>query len=131
MIAPLHLIIPGQPAPKERPRVANGHAFTSSKTRAAEEQITWLAKAARFAPLAGPVSFTARFYVGDLRRRDLDNMAKLVTDALNGIAYADDSQIALMNLSRGYDFGNPRTEVVIAQLDIQIPARPKAKRKVA
>lgn len=33
------------------------------------------------------------FYMQDRRRVDYDNLAKLVTDALNGVAYVDDSQI--------------------------------------
>jgi crossover junction endodeoxyribonuclease RusA len=44
-------------------------------------------------PLEGAVSVTLRLWFPDRRRRDLDNVAKSVLDGLNGVAYADDSQI--------------------------------------
>jgi Holliday junction resolvase RusA-like endonuclease len=43
----------------------------------------------------------------------LDNFNKLWQDALTGIVYEDDSQIAELHLYRDYDKANPRLEVVI------------------
>ena len=42
-------------------------------------------------------------YFGTKRPADLDNFNKLSLDALTGIAYEDDSQIAELHLKRGYD----------------------------
>jgi Holliday junction resolvase RusA-like endonuclease len=47
------------------------------------------------------------------RRADLDNFNKLSLDALTGIAYADDSQIAELHQRRGYDKVNPRFDIGI------------------
>ena len=58
-----------------------------------------------------PESFTKRrkqaIMDGDNRhtsRPDLDNLAKAVLDALNGIAFKDDSQISSMRLAKYYSF---------------------------
>jgi Holliday junction resolvase RusA-like endonuclease len=46
---------------------------------------------------------------------DLDNLVKLVTDALNGIAYADDSQIAISGEAKRYvgagEFPHTRVQI--------------------
>ena len=41
-------------------------------------------------------------YFGTKRRADLDNFNKLSLDALSGIVYEDDSQIAELHLKRDY-----------------------------
>lgn len=43
--------------------------------------------------LTGPMEVYAEFWKAKRGRPDLDNLVKLVTDALNGIAYVDDEQI--------------------------------------
>ena len=48
-------------------------------------------------------------------RPDLDNLIKLVCDALNGVFYKDDSQISQLKAEKIYD-EQPRTEVHIEQL---------------
>jgi Holliday junction resolvase RusA-like endonuclease len=53
-------------------------------------------------------------YFGTKRRADLDNFNKLSLDALTGIAYLDDSQIAKLTIERGYYKSYPRIEVDIA-----------------
>ena len=58
----------------------------------------------------GDLSVSITFYFATKRRRDLDNMNKLVLDALTGIAYDDDSQIAELHLYRAYDVQKPRIE---------------------
>jgi Holliday junction resolvase RusA-like endonuclease len=40
-------------------------------------------------------------------RPDADNVLKLVADAMNGIAYRDDAQIACATIVRGYDDATP------------------------
>lgn len=60
-------------------------------------------------------SFTVelQFHCGDWLRRDLDNMAKLVMDALNSVVWADDAQVVGLQASviRGSD--TPKTLVTI------------------
>lgn len=51
-------------------------------------------------PLRGDVRLQVIFHFPDKRRRDMTNLMKLVQDALTGIAYDDDSQIAVLHLLR-------------------------------
>jgi Holliday junction resolvase RusA-like endonuclease len=53
---------------------------------------------------------------GTMRRADWDNFHKLSCDALNGIAYEDDSQIRQMTVALAYDKANPRIEIAVAPL---------------
>jgi len=62
------------------------------------------------------------FYNGNKRRRDLDNMAKLVLDALNKEAYDDDNQVVELNLRKFYtDKDNARTVITLREI-IEHPA---------
>jgi hypothetical protein len=62
--------VPGQPLPKQRARVVNGHGFTPRKTRDNEAAIRDLARAAMNGQpsYAGPVKLEARFYRADARK---------------------------------------------------------------
>jgi len=74
----------------------------------------WEAKAQwKGKPIQGDVQLAIDFYFGSKRRRDLDNQNKLILDALSGIVYEDDSQIAVLTLRRNYDAKNPRIEITI------------------
>lgn len=83
--------------------------------KAYEEEIGWHAKAAGLTPHEGPValSITAIFpypksYKGTespephVSRPDWDNIGKLVSDALNGIAWHDDSQVWVGTVKKVY-----------------------------
>ena len=90
-----HLILPGDPVAKGRPRVYGGHAITPRKTQRAEERIfaEFRRKYPDEAPFDGPVSVYVKFWLSKRGKPDIDNLIKTVLDALNGVAYADDSQI--------------------------------------
>lgn len=47
-----------------------------------------------------------------LKKPDSDNIAKIICDSLNGLAYKDDSQIAVLNVEKYYD-EEERVEVII------------------
>jgi crossover junction endodeoxyribonuclease RusA len=84
----------GEPKTKGRPRFSkHGHAYTPKATREAEKVVAdaWATSGGQ--QLNGPVVMECAFYVGTKRVKDLDNMIKLVQDALNGRAFEDDSQI--------------------------------------
>jgi Holliday junction resolvase RusA-like endonuclease len=49
-------------------------------------------------------------------RQGQDNFNKLSLDALTGIAYEDDSQIAKLTIERGYDKQKPRIAVTVEPL---------------
>lgn len=47
-----------------------------------------------------------------LKKPDGDNIAKIICDSLNGVAYKDDAQVAVLNIEKYYD-DEERVEVVI------------------
>lgn len=49
------------------------------------------------------------------KKPDVDNLFKLVTDALSGVIYADDKQIVSCRVQKWYS-EEPRTEVKIAEV---------------
>ena len=95
---------------KARPRVTrSGHAYTPSGTREAEDairhewcRVAYGAQAMPHVPVTVEIVTERRLPKSkakgvesepDTVRPDADNVAKLVLDALNGIAWADDSQV--------------------------------------
>jgi Holliday junction resolvase RusA-like endonuclease len=116
--------IHGEPASKSRPRFSrrNGkvHAYTPEQTKAAERAMGWAFKGV--APGHQIDEFAsygvmAVFFHGTNQRRDVDNMIKLICDGLNGIAWADDSQVVEVAGRRGYGpREHARTEVLIYEV---------------
>jgi crossover junction endodeoxyribonuclease RusA len=62
-------------------------------------------------PLAGDIKVAITLYLGTKRKADLDNFNKLSLDALTGLVYEDDSQIAKLTLKSAYDKQRPRIEL--------------------
>lgn len=103
------VLFPWKPHAKQRPRkAANGHIYTPPATQDAEAAIAaaFTAEAGTgFTPFDGPVVVELVLYKSGLHvnvresarrkvlRGDLDNYAKTVLDALNGVAWLDDRQI--------------------------------------
>lgn len=128
--------VPGEPRGKGRPRFSNGHAYTDSDTRAYEEKLTVYYRRAygsfRFpdngfvqvavtAFLLIPKSRTkatqaamARREILPSRKPDADNVLKIVLDALNGVAYKDDSRVYKVSCVKYYST-EPRLEIVIKE----------------
>lgn len=107
----------GKPVPKGRPRFYGGVAITPRQTRDAERQWRLVALSAAVRPiLQDAVSARIVFHMPTRRRVDLDNLAKLVFDALNGIAWDDDARIQQFTVERRYDRENPRTELEYEQV---------------
>lgn len=122
----VHFEIAGEPKGKGRPRFARigGHvkAYTPAETAAYEDMVRLAYRqAARETFYEGPVGLriecrfgipkaTSKRKAEQMRRGeilptkkpDADNIAKMIADALNGIAYRDDSQIAELNVVRRY-----------------------------
>jgi crossover junction endodeoxyribonuclease RusA len=113
MTLPVTFEVPGCPVPKERPRWGKGNTYTPRKTEDYERKVKMCALAAGIRPLAGEVSFTIWIYLPDRRRRDRDNIEKAVQDALNGVAWIDDSQVREWHGRRELDAEKPRVRVTI------------------
>lgn len=119
--------VPGQPVGKGRPRISTRggkiRAFTPEKTVSYENAIAEAAGPAMAgrSVIEGPVQITvfAQFqipkswskkrraetlssFVHHTSKPDADNILKAVGDALNGIVWKDDSQIAWLSASKAY-----------------------------
>lgn len=114
----LELVVAGDPIPKARARTAKTNTYTPLRTREAEQRVAWSARqklGPGFAPVTQPVGVAVEFYCATYRRKDGDNMFKLVTDALNGVVYADDGWIDEhhVRVIRGVGRGNARSEIFV------------------
>jgi Holliday junction resolvase RusA-like endonuclease len=116
----MRMTVPGDPIPKGRPRFTrSGHAYTPARTRNAEKAIAVLAlqamrKHGSKQPSCGPVALSISFYVR--RDADIDNLVKLVSDALNRIAYNDDRQVMALQAARYSKASVPRTEIAVFRM---------------
>jgi Holliday junction resolvase RusA-like endonuclease len=109
-------VVPGDPVSKARARFSGKGAFTPERTVEAERIVGWHARAAglRGQPDASSnFGLLCVFFTADWRRRDADNMLKLVGDALNKIAYADDSQLTEIAGRIVHADPSPRTHVLL------------------
>lgn len=107
--------IPDRPATWQRTNPYKGRLLTDTKQRAAKARIGWIALAARPKgwPLDREYIVDVRGYWPDRRYGDADRLTSLVMDALEGIAYAKDRQVADQSGKRRVDKEHPRTEVVV------------------
>jgi len=125
--------IPGEPKAKARPRVTkSGHAYTPDKTIEFENWVKLCYQESCSEVFHdGEISASIVCYfripeskpkkkqldmesgiIRPTKKPDLDNIAKSVLDALNGLAYRDDSQIVDLEISKYYSHA-PCTKVVL------------------
>lgn len=123
----LDVWLPGTPVAKGRPRFSrrSGRTYTPAKTESAEKalrlSLMTSAEALRVLPLYGalgvradfvlavPASWSKREQAAALNgtrlptsRPDVDNFAKLVLDAANGVLWPDDSAVVELAVSKRY-----------------------------
>ena len=97
------IVVPGEPIPKQSFRFRySGRHFQPARVRAAQDAAAWCAREAMAgqSPLAGPVAVYATFARKSRRRVDVDNLWKLVGDALQSIVFKDDVQIEYLELTK-------------------------------
>ena len=127
-----NFIVEGNPIGKARPRMTKeGHVYTVDKTRAYEQliRIMYRRKYLREPKATGNVSIEIRITITvpksatkkereillsarPMKKPDLDNVAKIVLDALNGVAYEDDKQVTSLTVYREWG-ESPQVEVWI------------------
>jgi len=92
----------GPPTTWKRTALYRGPIITHAGQRQAQRahQLAALAARPRGWRLEGDMLVSIALTVTTARRFDLDNAAKLVLDALNGIAWTDDSQVASLSVTR-------------------------------
>lgn len=122
--------IRGEPKSKQRPRVTARGTYTPAETREAEQRVRQAWTETNTEPYAYQVIVSIDFFNGNKRRRDLDNMAKLVLDALNKHAYEDDYQVVALNLQKFFTTREKaRTVVTLAEV-IEWPCETETVRTV-
>lgn len=111
MIEPITFIVPGQPVGWARPRFNGKQAYSARGNRVHRHAVQKVANQHFKTPLEGPLKITVaatfepfpswtKKKTRELLNRphtqkpDLDNVVKAVADALNNIAYVDDTQLA-------------------------------------
>lgn len=129
--------IPGKPGSKARPRFGgNGHVYTPKETAAYENRVVAFFREAypEHIPTVTPIRMTIMaFYpiptswskkktqaamAGEIfpGKPDWDNVGKIISDALNEVAYKDDSQIYQCTIAKMYS-DRPRVFVQITTFE--------------
>lgn len=107
-------VIARRPRAKERPRFVKktGHTYTPKKTLNYEKELAWLYNGPKFkGPLHIVLVFDSHKTIIKIKemnlkttssklRGDIDNYAKSILDALNGVAFLDDRQIMRLELRK-------------------------------
>lgn len=113
--------VPGVPQGKGRPRVTRNGTFTPKKTRDYEKKVRdcYIAQGGQMFPDDTPLfaNITAIFPIPSslskkrralfngkrhCKKPDADNVAKAILDALNGVAYRDDSAVSSLLVYKSY-----------------------------
>jgi Holliday junction resolvase RusA-like endonuclease len=126
VVAELRYTLAGPPVPWQRARSnpRTGARYTCPRMRAAMDAHRWTCVAAlgRMPGQWSPTDATAVYalhvtaWCTPRQRGDVDNLSKLVADALQGIAYVNDRQIARVDARREVDGVHPRTVVVLRRI---------------
>ena len=120
----MEIKIEGDPIPASRPRFSGRRAYRPKRDVEYREVVQRAAIAAMDGapPLTGAVAATVRLF-----RRfkptarnfgDVDNHAKAILDALNGICYKDDSQVTSCTVTKSKDAACPRTEIELVAVSV-------------
>ena len=115
----IEFVVPGVPVPKGRPRFGkDGRAHTPKRTRDFEAKVATTFKLLHphHRPWTGEVRMSVTAY-GAHHAADASNILKAVEDALNGVAYKDDVQVA-RTVAEKHPAGasGPRTIVVLRHI---------------
>ena len=133
----VHFVVPGPVVPWQRAASVGARRFTPAKQRAYQANVRVCALAARprgpwLPTKASRYRVDVDAYLPDERRRDLDNIAKTILDAMNGVLYLDDSQITTLLVATHVDRERPRVEVHVVELErVEVPPRARKSRASA
>ena len=129
-------VVPGKPEGKQRPKgTKTGRHYTPKKTVDYEKKIRAcysIQGGKRFegAVFVGVTAYMpipknttkkerALIEAGELlptKKPDVDNVLKVVLDALNGIAYDDDKQVTRSLSRKRYAYGDHKTECIVVTI---------------
>lgn len=130
------VIVEGKIRGKARPRICKGHAFTPKTTVDYENKVRecYIKQEGKY--LEGSIKAIIKAYYKipksytkkrvqaikeglelPNKKPDLDNIAKIILDSLNKIAFKDDSQVTELIVSKEYTEENERVEF---ELQVQL-----------
>jgi len=131
----MKLTIYGEPCAKGRPRFSKWGAYTPQKTVNYETLVKEMFMVEKLSMLEGEIVLYVKAYfsvtkstsnkkrllmisrlIRPVKKPDWDNIGKLISDALNGLAYNDDSQIVTATVEKWYA-EVPRVEVEITKIE--------------
>lgn len=132
----INFFVSGAPRGKERPRFSNGHTYTPRKTLEYETKIKAsyvmggfgksdrILKIDILAVFKIPQSYSKKRKKEIIERGlrpdkkpDADNIAKVVMDALNGVAYNDDKQVVDLRVAKVYSEDREGLDITIGEAD--------------
>lgn len=133
--------IPCKPVAKARPRMGRSRVYTPAKTADFERAVALIGKPYFSQPLEGPIKLSIAFNFAPpkslskvkqrlrlghyhVQKPDLSNLVKGIEDGLNGIAWIDDCQIAVLETKKIWS-GADQIHVWIEEAGIQL-AEPEA-----
>ena len=131
----VNFTIEGEPVGKARPRHGKYKTYTPSKTKSVENNIAYFYKVNIKHYFEGYVRLKLDLYYSiaksdskkmqqmklnnELRpskKPDIDNVLKLVLDALNEVAYKDDTQVIEVECKKFFSI-NPRIEITLEDIN--------------
>lgn len=129
------VVVEGKIKGKARPRVVRKHAFTPGDTVNYENwvKVNYIQQDNRKLVGAIKANITAYYRIPDsyskkrvkailegneypCKKPDSDNIAKIILDSLNGIAYKDDNQVVELNISKKYTEDKERIEFELKEI---------------
>lgn len=132
------IVVEGKIKGKARPRVYNGHAMTPKDTVNYENWVRINYKEQDGKYLDGPIRATITAYYPIMssypkkrvkaikegleypaKKPDGDNIAKIILDSLNGIAFKDDSQIVELTILKRYTEGLESGEFELEEIKLE------------
>lgn len=112
--------IEGRCVPWQRAGGRGSRRYTPAGQRDYQRLVEWSVRCdlPRGWPLDARYAVEVIVYEPDAHRRDLDNEIKTCFDALNGVTWADDSQIDAVAVLRRLDRERPRVVMTIATMTL-------------
>ncbi len=144
--------VPGEAVQKDRPRFFKRQIYTPLKTKAFQFQVGLYAAQAMQGrqPWQCPMELCVKFYrspadswsrrrrqaaieqaVVPVSKPDIDNLAKAVMDALNGIVYLDDAQVYRLDALQLYGHESKTVVQVIPRPDLVYAPRIQKRHKAS
>ena len=122
----------GKPLPKGRPRVVNGRAYTDPKTRAYESKLRMAmsmeASRVRWTIPPGDVVVDIVLRFGSAVHGDVDNCAKAILDAAQGVLMANDKCVRSLYIEREWATAERPEGITVTVTSSPMEPRPKKPR---